>query len=430
MACKVHNEQPISWSLVINDDWEREYEVTHIVKGERNVDGPYSASQAVGLPLVGTEWNFRDTADIWAFCRPGKTVQTHQPKQGEVDIWFTVKQIFSTKSLSKCQEDEITDPLLKPAKVSGSSIRDKREAMYDRNGTPILNSAHEQIRGPQNEWDVCNTQVTVEQNVVLLERGLIEPMRDTLNDAPLWGFPARSVKLSDFRWTENYYGSCYKYYTRTLVFDIRVRRFNLGNLFPVLGIEPLPGPAGTLIIPDWDRDLLDEGTKVLNGGFDQHQGAGCTITITATGPDGEIVAAALAAPGAGYAKSAIVPLFITGGTVGRQAVILVETDANGTPTGLVSIHKDGEGYAVGAGQATTQRGFWVLKRIGGAAGVVPDPDDAQHFMRYQDPKGNQAKCLLDGRGMPIALDETPGSIRVEKYEESNFLLLDLPDLPD
>lgn len=427
MACRVLGG-PILWTLTIDDEFEREYKITHLVKGVKGIDGPYNASRAVGLPTVGSLWLFGGDLDPWGFCRPGKVVNVHEGKQGEIDEWFTVEQRFSTKALKKCQEDEITDPLLKPPKISGDSSSDKEEAMYDRHGNPIVNSAHEQIRGPQNEWDVNRRQVTIEQNTVDLERTLIEPMENTLNDRPLWGYPARSVRLSKIRWQENYYGSCYKYYTRTLVFDVKVRRLNVFNPFPLPGGAFLPGPLGTFIVGDWDRDLLDEGTKVLYGRWDGTVGTGQQITITSVDADGGILTAVLAGTDTGYPKNAIVPLYVDlpVAGVGRVAVVLVQTDATGTVTSLVRIHLPGSSYGISVSN-TTQRGNWVLATLWG---FTPSQDNPQYFMRSVDAKGNQMRLLLDGKGMPIGPDEEPGGIHVEKYDTSNFLLLGIPDLPD
>lgn len=73
---------------------------------------------------------------------------------------------------------------------------------------------------------------------------------------------------------------------------------------------------------------------------------------------------------------------------------------------------------------------WVLKDIDGGA---PDKDNPQHFNRYKDRNGENARVILDGEGEPATSFEVDGTgegvaaeIEVEHYEESNFLLLGIP----
>lgn len=113
------------------------------------------------------------------------------------------------------------------------------EGITDRFGNPITTSSWERFRGQQNEWDANRPQVKIVQNVSLLEVELFTWMVDCVNDRPLWGLPPRCVKLSNVSWEEKFYGQCYKYFTRTLEFDLNRKT--------------------------WDRKFLDESNKVLKG---------------------------------------------------------------------------------------------------------------------------------------------------------------------
>jgi hypothetical protein len=88
--------------------------------------------------------------------------------------------------------------------------------------------------------------VTVEQNLLDPQLTLVDAMLNTVNGVVMWGFALRSVKLSNVNITEKYYGACYKYYVRSLEFETNVDTF--------------------------DRFVLDEGTKVLNGEWDASDG--------------------------------------------------------------------------------------------------------------------------------------------------------------
>jgi hypothetical protein len=59
-------------------------------------------------------------------------------------------------------------------------------------------------------------------------------------------------------------------------------------------------------------------------------------------------------------------------------------------------------------------------------GGTPDPLNPAHYVRFKDRNGENARCLLDTDGTPLDSDTDPNFIHVEKYEESDFLLLGIP----
>lgn len=69
-----------------------------------------------------------------------------------------------------------------------------------------------------------------------------------------------------------------------------------------------------------------------------------------------------------------------------------------------------------------------------ATGVPIDANNPLHFTRYKDKHGENSRVILDGSGVPIAGVgtgtgtgvETPGTIDIEYYGESNFLTLGIP----
>jgi hypothetical protein len=84
-------------------------------------------------------------------------------------------------------------------------------------------------------------------------------MANTVNDAILWGLPPRCILLSQVSWERKFYGICFYYYTLHLTFDINYDGF--------------------------DRDLVDEGTKVLNGQWDPVTGNWVLIPINGQPPN-------------------------------------------------------------------------------------------------------------------------------------------------
>lgn len=238
---------PYTWSGERDDEGHRTYTITHRVKTLQG-EGPATVMQCPGLPDPGDTWAVDDDLDIWAWCLPGMRINPE--RAGENQYW-KVEQKFSTKppenSKQRCNTTPIEDPLLEPQKINGSFVRKTEEGIKDRFGKRIITSSHEQITGPQNEWDADGGDlIIIEQNVADLELDILSSMKNTLNDAPLWGLPARCIKFSSYTWEKKFYGSCEHYYTRRLEFEVNRKGF--------------------------DRDLLDEGTKVLHGYWDEDTG--------------------------------------------------------------------------------------------------------------------------------------------------------------
>lgn len=239
------------WSVTRDSEGHREYKIIFRIRGAKT-DGPFTALNTPGLPTIGSPWNFDSDSDPWAYCLPNAVINpivTNEPNT----LW-SAEFTFSTKPPIKprCQDIPIEDPLLEPPRLSGGSSNAVQEATHDRFGRPILNSAFEQIRGPQVEFDTSHDTVTVEMNVPIFNLALLASMKDTVNLLPMWGMPPRTIKLVNYTWEEKYYGQCNKYYTLKLEFEVRAEGF--------------------------DRDLLDEGTKVLRGDWvNQAAGSGTGV---------------------------------------------------------------------------------------------------------------------------------------------------------
>ena len=246
MAASVRTGE-YSWSLRRDDEGYREYTVTHLVEAA-TTDGPQTIMNAPGLPRVGSTWTYGTDNDPWAFCRPTMRVSAHERKPGEPIAWYSVTQIFSNKPQKYCWDQTIENPLLQYQRVSGGYIRYTVEATKDRHGALIDSSSHEMFRGPQVEFDEVRPTVSISQNKAILGINGFADMVNKVNDREIWTFPARQIKLSDISWELKWWGTCFPYYTREFTFEINVDTF--------------------------DRKILDEGTKVLNGHWGESVGTG------------------------------------------------------------------------------------------------------------------------------------------------------------
>lgn len=317
----------VSWSLNRDKEGFRSYKIRHYVNTTDFGDGPNTVLNCPGLPAVGSVWDFDNDYDPWCYCTPETVVSVRQPwKEGHKTKFWTVDSIFTNVPGKRCQDESIDDPLLEPYDISGTFVKYTTEAIFNYDGTRIKTSSHERVTGPMVEFDANRPTVKISQNVSILDLATFSQMVDTLNDRPMWGLPARCIKLSNASWQRKVYGTCGFYFTRVFDFDVRYDTF--------------------------DRTTPDEGTKCLHGTWGDGSDAG-------TAPDD-----------------------------------------------------------------------WILININGAP---PDPDNPSHFSRFKDRNNENARCLLNGAGMPAGVQTAagtstgdPANINIAYYGESNFFLLDIP----
>lgn len=247
------------WGCTVDDENHREYKITFDIETTDVNDGPFIVMQTPGLPKPGSVWKVGNDLDMWAWCRFNSTIKSRISK--EKGIWWQVEKTFSTKPLTRCQDEEIKDPLLEPPKISGSFVKYTEEAVKDRHGKEITNSAHEQIRGPKNEWDMGDPVIRIEQNVATSYQAVVLPaaLANHVNSGKLWGLGPRTIKLVPGPWERKFHGLCYMYFTRVLEFEIKY--------------------------DTWDRDILDEGTKVLHGEWHRTTGLWTLKNIGGKLPD-------------------------------------------------------------------------------------------------------------------------------------------------
>lgn len=258
----------------MDGDFHRTYTLEVEVEGDLN-DGPANVLQTPGLFLPGAFWLVRNDIDIWAWCRPDKQV-TPVVRDAPNRYW-RVSQLFSTKppgrgsasggpgaggfggaspggskdssSRKRCGDIRIEDPLMEPPRISGSFTAVQKEATHDRFGNRLVNSAFQQLRGSQVEFEDCQDVVNVELTTPTLYLPDLRALNNTVNGEPLWGFPARCIRCRVKGWDRKFHGICFFYFTIQLEFHVNTV------------VDPDTGE----VTSGWDRDLLDEGTKALNG---------------------------------------------------------------------------------------------------------------------------------------------------------------------
>jgi hypothetical protein len=226
------------WSMESDDDGHSEYTIQWLIETTDPLDGPTSIWLSGAIAAVGSTWGYGNDIDLQAWCRPRMSFR--MVVEDEPNTLWIVEQYFSSKPILRCQDASPGDPLAEPPKWGGTFGRFMRQTTIDKDDNVITNSSLQRV--PIEVPDIQPT-ITVTQNVATLNlTGRATVLRAPLNDAPLWGLPARCIMFSKYTWEQNFYGLCYTYFTETLEFEANADTF--------------------------DTEFIDEGSRVLNGHWD------------------------------------------------------------------------------------------------------------------------------------------------------------------
>jgi hypothetical protein len=370
------------WKGRREDDGNYSLQVTHRVLCNPG-EGPYAALMAEGLPQPGDRWRFNIDPHtgaageqlIWAYCGMGSDAEQQtgdgSPGWDNASYW-DVSQTFSTKPPERKQP--AGDPLLEPQKVTGSFSRTSKEALNDRFGIPITNSAWERFHGQQVEFDSGHAVVNVEQNVAELNLPALAAAYQTVNGLPLWGMPARTIKLSGVSWDPHDYTRTdpatgaptpARYYTRKFEFEANWE--------------------------GWDRNLLDEANKVLHGHWKY-----ITTTTTTTTTTTQTATTTAAGATTVQASTTTTPPIISGSAQYPRGATV--TFAGGQ---YVAIRNSPKQTLAMPGNPT----YWTLLPSG--------PHDAGFY--------SPTTQYNLGDYVEAAVELAAGHVHVEKYDESDFV---------
>lgn len=420
MTTQLLNSEPVTvLEGERDDDGHRTYNVTSIVKGDLT-DGPANVMQTSGLFLPGATYLVRSDVDVYAYCTFMMKVRARSgTKEGERVRYWDVTQKFTTKpnasqsnGLASCKDFQFDNPLLEPMRISGGWVSKTAESQFDRYGNRIMTSSFEPVKGSQVEFDAGPDTVSIEQNVPMLQLALCNSMKHALNSVYMWGCPPRTVKLSAFDWDVKYYGGCFRYYTRKFKFDIDT-------------------------VYGFDRDVLDQGEKVLRGKWDTNPASGTYGQyITASGVDqtnprdfikfqdfhGNVTNTVLDGGGLPYnptlvrATAVSASPYNSADASGYKIGDLVSVNGGTTTAGVTARFRVHTLYPEGIykNKVRTVR----LERAGEYTTVPTNPVSLNNI----EGSGTGLKLMVQW-SRP---ESRPGVIHIEKFHEANFLLLGIP----
>lgn len=239
---------PIAQSASRDEEGHRTYEITWHVQTELDtdgyLDGPEELMRKWVLPAVGAPYALDNDYDPWAFCTPELTIAPHRDvEEGEPLNDWAITQKWTTKPMTRCNTEEIKNPLLEPFKLSGDFTHEQRSVAVDRFGKPLLHPNYQPITGPLVEQRYSYPTINIEFNSPTLPLSTYVLLINKVNDAPLWGLPARCVRFIDAKWERVLYGVCFYYFKTTYTFE-----FDIGD-------ENYTG---------FDKPIPAEGTVALN----------------------------------------------------------------------------------------------------------------------------------------------------------------------
>lgn len=263
---------PFSWSGTRDKDGHREYRIKHKVRVSDTAsseEGPATVLLSTpGIPLPGSTWSFDGDDDLSAICQWDATVKKLVDSD-ERTKFYEIEQVFSTRPNNLCigvgggtgtaYWNPASDPLNAPPKISGGFTKYTEEKTFNVLGDPFTNSSHERLRGSLVEFDSNRATIRIQINEATLGLPIKLALIDTLNHDTLWGFGAGRVKLSNITWQQLFSGNCTCYYETTYEFECNEDGF--------------------------DRSIVDEGTKALNGKWNTTTGAWELVNINGSPPN-------------------------------------------------------------------------------------------------------------------------------------------------
>jgi len=252
---------PRDWTLSVDDEGHRDYTVVWPVETTDSLDGPDIALTAAGLPLPGASLSIGNSTDAWAFYqRKGSAKLRKSATQRKM---WDVTTIYTTRPRARCESDSIENPLLEPHKVRGAFTKFQREAVKDKDGNAVLNSANQRFRGPAVQIADSRPTVELEMNVAWLDLDFLSDYVESVNDDTWWGLSERVIKCTDFTWEQLLYGSCYTYFHVVFSFELKADKWDL-QLLDEGDMVKIPGTAP----PEFKRakDANEELVHVLLDG--------------------------------------------------------------------------------------------------------------------------------------------------------------------
>lgn len=208
----VIDSQPINSEFYMVDG-EKEFHVSYHVRTDSRFTGPLEIKNSIVQALPGQFYQYGDDSDQKALLDQNnmsivrmRTGQDDSHQHWEVRLVYTTQATFR----NACDWSNV-DPWDRPARWGGNFQPSYEEMTGTYNGGKVLNSAGQPYpRMPQRELRRHSFWVSRSYNPTILNKDTFpqfEALAGSLNDANLWHYPIKTLRLFDMQWTQEDYNS-------------------------------------------------------------------------------------------------------------------------------------------------------------------------------------------------------------------------------
>lgn len=250
----IGSARPIESKISVDEEFNRSYTSTYEVITNDKTDGPALVLTAPGLPAFGSQYQWYNTFDEFAYC-VGGTASIRELKKTAL-VWTVQIKHESPKSSNKTRgarqpstgsPDPITErksPTDEPWEISGSFAQFLRPVIYDSEFKPIVNTVWEPYV-PAIEMDDSRKILVLRKNTPTISLAQWADYSDKVNGTVMWGLWPRQIKLNQWNWTMKFYGPGIAYVENQWEFHISFEM----------------SPAGEML--GWTHVILNEGFRQL-----------------------------------------------------------------------------------------------------------------------------------------------------------------------
>lgn len=203
----VNPAQRIKTTLKIDSSFKRSYTTVYEIYADES-DGTFEVINADGIPAFGS-WYKQPNGliDYGAFCN-GANLHDNPVKAkvgGQNKVKWTMTVTHGASSSKKEPARRRESPLDEPPVVSGSFVKYMEQALRDKDGNPILNTATEAFDPPFEE-EKSYDDLRIQLNTANIDLGFRAGFSNAVNSKPMWGLKKRQIKLDSWRYNVVWFG--------------------------------------------------------------------------------------------------------------------------------------------------------------------------------------------------------------------------------
>jgi hypothetical protein len=221
-------------------------------------DGASTVMIYSGLPQLGDPYLWGNSWDYGARMNSLPVVRLEREDQQARKIWIAT--CTYTTIGRQLEEQPPDNPLDHPWKVSGDADEWTEEAEKDINGSPLMNSAFQQLRGKQVERFRSRRKLTLSKNFPIVNQLWIDHFEGSINRSSVrilgMNYPPNHLYMRRITFTREWYAYGTPYFPHTFQIDVHkdgfLRKivdkgtmqlrdggnpFNPGDMVPILNLQ-------------------------------------------------------------------------------------------------------------------------------------------------------------------------------------------------